>query len=409
MTGSDIVRAWRALAAERLRTGLTLLGIVMGTSSLVLLVSLLDGGRDALMAANQEASESDVIVVRAVDTPLAQRRRTRRDLSRNDARSLDGSRALGGAWVSSESGHTAFARFAGQSKRVTVASTGLETPAVYRLSLTQGRFFGIADLEQRLHTCVLGHEVAAELFPGKSPIGSALTIEGDVWRVIGVLADKPMLGSTDGTWIWNRKVLVPETSFDATYNPGHLADKLLIRPQQALLEAPMADLRRLVGANLLRRHFGVRNFNLEPNPDAGQGELILTILRVLLFGATLISLFVSGINVLNVMLVSVSERTVEIGIRRALGASPGVIRRQFWCEALLLTGLGGICGVSLGATLAYVAAVVLRRTLGAWELHVEPWAMGLGFALSLLLGLVFGTYPALRAARLDVVAALRNE
>jgi putative ABC transport system permease protein len=100
---------------------------------------------------------------------------------------------------------------------------------------------------------------------------------------------------------------------------------------------------------------------------------------------------------------------VEIGIRRALGAPPRLILRQFLSEALVLTGLGGLLGISLGVGLAYVATLILRRALGVWALHLEPWAMLLGFGSSLLVGLVFGLYPALRAARLDVVEALRNE
>jgi putative ABC transport system permease protein len=105
----------------------------------------------------------------------------------------------------------------------------------------------------------------------------------------------------------------------------------------------------------------------------------------------------------------VSERTVEIGIRRAVGAPPRLILRQFLSEALLLTGLGGLIGVGIGAGLSQLAAVILRRVLGNWSLHIEPWAMGSGVAASLLVGVVFGVYPALRAARLDVVQALRNE
>jgi putative ABC transport system permease protein len=410
MSGLDLLRAARALYAERLRTLLTLLGIVMGTSSLVLLVALLDGGRDALLAADQEANESDLVVVRAVDSPSAQRHRTRRDLSRADARELAASRTLGDAWVSSERGHGTLARVSSKEKRVTVAGAVLETPALYRLDVARGRFFDTVDFERRSHTSVIGHEVARELFAGEDPLGSALRIEGEVWRIVGVLADKPMLGNTDATWVWNRKVLVPETSYDATFNRQRAADKVLVRPRpSALFAVPLNDLRRLIGSALSRRHFGVENYELKPDAEAQQADLILAILRVLLFGATLISLFVSGINVLNVMLVSVSERTVEIGIRRAMGASPQAIRQQFALEAVLLTSLGGALGVSLGVALSAAAAFVLRRVLGSWVLHVEPWAMGLAFAASVVLGVVFGTYPARRAARLDIVEALRNE
>lgn len=403
-------QAARALYAQRVRSLLALLGIVLGTSSLVLLVALLEGGQGALLEADQEASESDVVVVQAKEVPRSDQHRTRRELSRTDARELAAARTLGAAWISSEHRRGTVARLAGKEKRVTLAGAGLDTTEVYRLRLARGRFIDPGDLADRRHVCVLGHEVAAALFDGAEPLGAGLRIEGDVWRVIGVLEDKPMLGSTDSTDIWNRKVLVPETTYDATYNPAHAAAKLLVRPErQTPSLLPMADLRRLVGAILERRHFGVHNYDLEPNADARQAELILVVLRLLLFGATALSLFVSGINVMNVMLVSVSERTVEVGIRRAVGAPPRAIGAEFAFEALLLTGAGGLFGVSLGAALAALAAFILRRALGSWELHIEPWAMLSGVLVSLFIGVVFGTYPARRAARLDIVRALRNE
>jgi len=410
MSGAALRGAARALLAQRVRTLLALLGIVLGTSSLVLLVALLDGGRGALLQAEQEASESDLVVVRGKALPPAQQRRTHRELSRADARELSASRTLGQAWVSSERGHDSVARFGAEEKRVTLASARLETPEVYRLRLARGRFFDSDDLEGRSPVCVLGHEVAAELFADAEPLGAGVRIEGEVWRVVGVLEDKPMLGSTDSTRIWNRKVLVPETRYDATHNRERVADAVLVRPEQRVSSLmPLDDVRLLVGAALARRHFGVHNYELEPNAQARQGELILAILRVLLFGATAISLLVSGINVMNVMLVSVSERSVEIGIRRAVGAPPGAIGAQFAVEALLLTGTGGVLGVSLGAALAALAAVVLRHVLGGWELVIAPWAVLGGVAVSLVIGLAFGTYPARRAARLDIVRALRSE
>lgn len=412
MMAADFWRALAALREQPVRSALALLGILLGTSSLVLLVALLGGGEAALLATSQDASESDVVVVRSAEPPPAQRRHTRRPLSRADAAELAASPALGGAPVGAEHSRTTVAHAGGRKKRVTVASVEPESRALYRIEVAGGRFIGTADLERRAHVCVLGYEVSQELFAGESALGRSLRIDGDVWQVVGVLVDKPMLGNTDSTAIWNRKVLVPETTFDATYNPERRAERLLVRPRVAAVGgAPGAELpllRRFIEGSLLRLHYGVRDFDLQPQSHA-QEELILLVLRVLLFGATLISLGVSGINIMNVMLVSASERTVEIGIRRAVGATPRRIARQFLCEALVLSGAGGLIGVSLGAGLAALATLVLRRVLGSWALHIEPWAMALGFGASLTIGVVFGLYPALRAARLDVVQALRNE
>lgn len=421
MTGSDFLRVLGALRQQPVRSALTLLGIVLGTSSLVLLVALLGGGEAALLASNQDANESDVVLVHSVEPPAAQRQRTRRPLSRADATELAAAHTLGDAWVGAERNHTTMAHSGAQKKRVTVASVDPRSRALYRIDVASGRYIDSADLERRAHVCVIGFEVARELFGEQSALGRTLRIDGDVWQVIGVLADKPMLGNTDSTAIWNRKVLVPETTFDATYNPERRAERLLVRPRSAaagpdgvtdalpggaLTELPL--LRRFVKSSLLRLHYGVLDFDVDP-ASRGQEALILLVLQVLLFGATLISLGVSGINIMNVMLVSVSERTVEIGIRRAAGATPRLIARQFLCEALVLSGAGGLIGVSLGAGLAALATLVLRQVLGMWTLHVEPWAMALGLGASLVVGVAFGLYPALRAARLDVVQALRNE
>jgi putative ABC transport system permease protein len=131
--------------------------------------------------------------------------------------------------------------------------------------------------------------------------------------------------------------------------------------------------------------------------------------QILLVGTALVSLLVGGINVMNVMLVTVTERTREIGIRRAVGASPRAITRQFLVEAMLLTSLGGVFGVALGCALGWCSTLILRRLVGQWSLHLELWAILLGVGLSMATGLIFGLYPARRAAQLDVIDALRNE
>ncbi len=224
-----------------------------------------------------------------------------------------------------------------------------------------------------------------------------------------MLENKPNFSGAPDTNVWNRKVILPETSYDLTYNVGRAAAQLFVRPAPAEFVTPLDTLRAITRASLLRLHYGVRNFDLDAKKGEEQGELIGAILYVLLFGTVLVSLFVGGINVMNVMLVSVAERTREIGIRRALGASPRAIRSQFLFEAATLTGVGGLLGVLFGSGFCWAAALVLRRFVGEWPLYIELWAVLAGVGASVSSGVAFGLYPALRAAKLQVVEALRRE
>jgi putative ABC transport system permease protein len=162
---------------------------------------------------------------------------------------------------------------------------------------------------------------------------------------------------------------------------------------------------------LLRRHLGVENFKVAGRGGAvaKQATLIALIVRMLIVGSSLLSLFVGGINVMNIMMVTVTERTREIGVRRAIGASPRQVLGLFLLEATLLAGLGGLGGVAGGIAVSWLFALVFKATFGFWQMHVVGWAVEAGLLLSLLTGVVFGMLPARRAARLDPVEALRYE
>ncbi len=405
----ELRNALRQLLLQRLRSALALVGIVLGTSSFVLLVGLLRGGQAALLRAAQEASEDDVILVREDNAPLNQAQRPSRELSRRDALALSRSRNLDGAEVSAEQRQATRAHYRGKSKRVTVVSATPDVPALYRLKVARGRFLTRDDVDLMQHVCVVGQEVWSELLQGGPGIGERLVIDHAPCTVIGVLESKPILGGTSDTDIWNRKVMLPEPLFDTLYNPRRGADKLVIRTRASDTASSMAPARALARSLLLRLHDGIENFKLNPEQGAAQEQLIAGILYVLLFGSVFVSLTVGGINVMNVLLVSVTERTREIGIRRALGASPRVIAWQFLTEAMILTGVGGALGVFAGAAACGLAALVLRSVVGAWELSIAPWSMFFGLGVSVLVGLVFGTYPAVRASRLLITEALRRE
>ncbi|WP_437318573.1 ABC transporter permease [Sorangium sp. So ce385] len=412
---ADLLHSTRAVVADRTRAALTLLGIIIGTGSIVLLASLLAGGEEALLRASQQAVEADLIQVHPAEVSVKDRRRTRRDLSRDDARALAGSRALGGASALSESARPTEARAGRKKKRVTLVSAAPAAPALYDLELAAGRFLGEADLAARRRVCVVGHEVWAELFGGP-PARAAeaepvhMTADGHVWTVVGVLKDRPILGSTDDTNIWNRKVLVPETTYDALYAPAHTTGRIYVRQDPlAAVRSPLAALRGVIDATLLRRHHGVKNFKIEDKDSHAQETLVLDIIKMLLLSTGVVALIVGGINIMNIMLVTVTERTREIGIRRAVGASPRAILLQFLCEAAAVSLLGGALGVLSGVGLSWLAGALLAQVVGRWAFHVELWSIALGLGLSATIGVVFGFYPAYRAARLDPIEALRAE
>jgi putative ABC transport system permease protein len=218
------------------------------------------------------------------------------------------------------------------------------------------------------------------------------------------------MGHGTGTWMWDRKILVPQTAFDAVLSPQHRIHSIFLRARRDRpTESYLATVGKVAESVLLRRHLGVKNFTLEDRQGSNQEKLIITIIEILLLGTGLMSMFVGGINIMNIMLVTVTERTREIGIRRAIGASKRSILIQFVLEAGAVSLSGGLLGVFGGIGVCWLVGLGLAQVFGEWSFHIEPWSIVLGLGLALITGVVFGLFPAWRAARLDPVEALRYE
>ena len=403
----------QALRQHKARSLLTLLGMIIGAGSVVLLSGLLQGGQEALDRTNQFIDESDVIEVETADAPPAQRGRTQRPLDTGDQRLIDAAPA---ATSGAEGELFLWSRYAyrgSERKRVMVLGASTQALDLYRVKLEHGRFLDDDDQLRRTRVAIIGYEIWQELFGGKKDLtGASLRIAGVRWEVVGVLAHKAPLVAGPGTWMWDRRVVVPATTFQAVLRHSRRVDSIYIRvlPTLTELATQMDRVRAFIRSTILERHYGVENFRVDQDKgQKQQAEIIFTVINVLMLCTAALSLFVGGINIMNIMLVTVTERTREIGIRRALGATRSNILGQFLLEAALLSGLGGLTGVLAGVGLLFVASKALTGWLGSWTPYYPTWAIVAGLSSSTVTGLVFGLYPAWRAARMDPVVALRYE
>jgi putative ABC transport system permease protein len=400
--------------SNRGRVALTLLGIMIGAGSIVLLASLLKGGEEALVSTNQGATDADLVRVDPDEPATKDLQKTRRELNQGDTEQVAQSPILPDVQVTSERVRWTKAIRGKQKKQISLVASEPIAVNLYKLDIDRGRFISDEDLRERKRVAVVGINVWRELLEEPQSLDNMTVMVDNVeWSVVGVLKNKPGLGgSSQGPWMWNNKVLVPRTTFDATFFNQHQVDRVFVRVGAGLgsLDARLNAGRNAIEGTLLRRHYGVHNFKVDRRAkDKAQEKLIFDVIEALLLGTGLLSLFVGGINIMNIMLVTVTERTREIGVRRAIGANPTSIMMQFLLESAVIALAGGLIGVLGGVFLAWATATLLTKMLGNWNLHIEMWAIALGLGLSVTTGVIFGMFPAWRAARLDPVEALRYE
>ncbi|WP_437669232.1 ABC transporter permease [Sorangium sp. So ce131] len=391
--------AWRSLASNRLRTLLTMLGMIIGTAAVVAVLGIGEGARSSVEGRIRSLGANLLMVRPGSASAGGVRSGTVKTLTEGDAEAL---RALDGvAAVAPERSGSAQLRYMASNLNASV--TGI-TPAyleVRSIGTGSGVPFTDLDVQQRARVVLIGANVARQLYPGVSPLGTRLQINGNAFRVVGVLAEKGSgMGSPDDG------VFVPLSTHESVlFGQDHLSTislQLASEDRSAQVIAQLEQLLRLrhrLGADQ-PSDFEVRS-QAEMLETMGQ---ITGTFTTLLGSVAAVSLIVGGIGIMNIMLVSVRERTREIGVRMAVGARRRDILRQFLVEAVVVSLAGGVAGVGLG----YGAAVLLSQ-FGQWATIVPPYAIGLALGVSVLIGVTFGVGPARRAARLDPVEALRFE
>jgi putative ABC transport system permease protein len=268
-------------------------------------------------------------------------------------------------------------------------------------STLSGRFLSEGDDLHREKVVMLGENIAPVLFPGVSPIGKDVMIDGENFQVVGVV-EKPKGGF--GTNDEDRRVLIPYNTFRKIY-PGAYENNIRVQAYPNMLDQAVDQ-----ATEVLRRRRNVpyaakNNFSIETaEMQVQEFHNIVGMVAIATVVLSSIGLLIGGVGVMNIMLVSVTERTREIGVRKAIGAKRADITWQFLLEAMTLTGAGGVIALILVNGLV----LLIRLTL-EWKGSVPLWAAAAGFIVSVGIGLIFGVWPAMKAAKLDPVEALRYE
>jgi putative ABC transport system permease protein len=405
MSLTELVRlAVSRLGTSRVRSFLTMLGIIIGVGSVVALVAVGQGASSGITDRISSLG-TNLLTINAgasFSGGFRQAAGSATTLTLEDAgavAALDGVAAVSPELSSSQT------VVAGDlNTTTTILGTNQDYATVRAYELWQGSFLTDTAVEQGLRVAVLGSTTADDLELGADAIGSTVSIGGIPFEVVGILQSK---GSTTSTSA-DDQVIVPVSALKASFTGSSSSGVRSIGVSVASADE-MTSVKSAITALLQERH----EIGADETDDfsvADQTQLLATatsiygVLTVLLVGVASISLVVGGIGIMNIMLVSVRERTREIGIRKAIGARNRDILLQFLVEALVLSLLGGLIGVVVG-----LAASLLIGTLAGWGFTFNPLTLVVATAFSLVVGVVFGVWPARQAARLNPIAALRFE
>jgi len=389
-----------ALLANKMRAFLTMLGVIIGVASVILLISI-GNGLKSYITEQLEGLGADVLFVMPGEfnigggdgggTPGAGIAASKftfdhlQDLKR-DASTIKAIMAY------TENNGTM--KYKGKTKITQVNGVGPEYPEVRNQELIAGSFFTNSQYHSARKVVVLGTTVAEDLFEDEDPIGKRITISGQHYIVLGILEEKGSFGQID----IDNLVYIPATTAMRQFDMDKIQSFWVQSQNAETVLATKQEIEKILLKTLKDDEFSV----LETKNILSAVTKILGTLTAALVGIAAISLVVGGIGIMNIMLVSVTERTREIGLRKAVGATPQAILTQFLIEAIILSFFGGAIGVTIGV----IGAFLINRF---FTTMVTFWAIGLAFGVSVLVGIVFGVAPAAKAARLNPIDALRYE
>ncbi len=382
--------AWNSIASNKLRSFLTMLGIIIGVMALVVLVSLVSGATNSVQSTISSIS-TDLITVTVNEDEG-------RPIKASDLEEFAEDESVGSIAPVAQTSLTV--KSGSTSESATVYGTTAPYADISGLSLAQGRFIYTLDNDNHSNVAVISSDIATEILGTPNAVGSEIKLNGSSFTVIGVLEDDDSSSDSVYTAYIPYNSLVRQSSSvdtDITSFVVSAADGVDISVTEASVEQ-----------KLLSRFGDEDDYSIMNQAEIAEAmESVTNVLAILLGGIAAISLLVGGIGIMNIMLVSVTERTREIGIRKAIGATRSVIMLQFLIESLVVTLMGCAIGIVGSAGVLQVASVFAAGTDYNLSFTMSWSVVGVAVAFSLVIGVIFGLYPANKAARKNPIEALR--
>jgi putative ABC transport system permease protein len=414
--GENVRMALDTLRTHKVRSALTMLGVIGGTMTVIAISSFLTGLKQFVIS-QTERFGPDLVFVSKYDnigirfSRPSQAERIRKELTVEDAEAIAELPTVYGV-----SPTIIVGSFAPAATQPAVKYKGVEAsrPIIFgvwsnyaqirNVYIKSGRFFTATEQQHKAEVAIIGAAIAETLYGGLEPLEREIEVDGKIYRVIGVMDNAPA-GLFGGDAVEDRQLLVP---FDTLQGSHPEIDSITVTAK-ALPGQFGAMVDEIT--ELMRRRRGVpankpNNFGISTPEGIFEAiSQIAGVATLIVFPLSAAGLLVGGIGVMNIMLVSVTERTKEIGVRRAIGARKSDIIWQFLTEAVTLTAVGGVIGIFIG----WLVSLALHQLAPTLPTVIPLWAVILGFVVSCSVGLIFGLWPAVKAARLDPIEALRYE
>ena len=398
--------AFRAIGRNKMRSLLTMLGIIIGVACVIATIGIGEGASMQMESQLKSLGTNFLMIFPGTTTSSGARTGWGSDskLNEGDVAAIR-NECQSCAYVSMSNRSVAQVIYGNQNWSTSIQGAEVDWPLIRSWNLERGEFFTDSDNRSGAKVCVIGKTIENELFLGEDPIGKTVRIKNIPFRVIGVLEPKggSLMGSDqDDVIVAPYQTVRKRLMGTRASNIGMIMVAAASNEQVVLAQEELTA--------LLRQRHKINtgqddDFMIRSQTEMlQQAEMQSRTLSILLWSIAGVSLLVGGIGIMNIMLVSVTERTREIGVRMAIGAKGGDIRSQFLIEALVLSLSGGIFGIALGFAIQRAVA-----SFGGWPISLQPEAVAMAFVFSALVGVFFGFYPARKASRLDPIEALRYE